>query len=257
MKMLGRLGLRLAGALVALIGVAAVAVGLPASASSVTGSSRVYLPTRLGADRRGRGGRLRAPRATRRPQTPPRPPQRPQPEPQEKAQPNVHVTVPSSLLPPLEAPAPGLDPAVPSPSPVSSFLAAADTDVVIPPDTNGAVGLDKVMATLNNNYVIRRKSDGRPEHGLDGGFLGCDRGIRSLRPQDPLRPVQQPLARLRGRLAAGVGCLVRPSWDLRHERPAEGHGTSTDRRGRNADHGHVMGRLPDRRLQQGPRWRSA
>ena len=92
-------------------------------------------------------------------QTPPRHARRLQPEPQEKAQPNVHVTVPSPLLPLLEAPAPGLDPAVPSPSPVSSFLAATDTDVVIPPDTNGAVGLDKVMATLNNNYVIRRKSD--------------------------------------------------------------------------------------------------
>ena len=57
-------------------------------------------------------------------------------------------------------------PAEPSPSPSASFLGQADvpqigkTKTESPPDTNGAVGRDKLMVTLNNNYVIQRKSDG-------------------------------------------------------------------------------------------------
>jgi len=56
--------------------------------------------------------------------------------------------------------------AVPSPYVSAGFLAQTDTPVVgkkteSPPDTNGAVGRDKLMSALNSNYVIQRKSDGK------------------------------------------------------------------------------------------------
>jgi hypothetical protein len=88
----------------------------------------------------------------------------PLPEPQEKPEPQSTITLPSPFQPPLALPEGGFD--VPSPSPVASFLAQADsprigtTSSVVPPDTDGAVGQDKLMVTLNNNYVIEQKSDG-------------------------------------------------------------------------------------------------
>ena len=56
--------------------------------------------------------------------------------------------------------------AAPSPYVSASFPAQTDTPVTgkkteSPPDTNGAVGRDKLMSTLNSNYVIQRKSDGK------------------------------------------------------------------------------------------------
>jgi hypothetical protein len=53
-----------------------------------------------------------------------------------------------------------------SPLPSASFLAQTDKSLVgrkteSPPDTNGAVGRDKLMSTLNSNYVVQRKSDGK------------------------------------------------------------------------------------------------
>ena len=56
--------------------------------------------------------------------------------------------------------------AVPSPYVSASFLAQTDTPLAgkkteSPPDTNGAVGREKLMSTLNSNYVIQRKSDGK------------------------------------------------------------------------------------------------
>jgi hypothetical protein len=54
----------------------------------------------------------------------------------------------------------------PSPAASSSFIGESDipkfgtSSIVIPPDTNGAVGLDKVFATLNNNYVVQNKLTG-------------------------------------------------------------------------------------------------
>ena len=57
-------------------------------------------------------------------------------------------------------------PTIPSPYVSGSFLAQTDTPVAgkkteSPPDTNGAVGREKLMSTLNSNYVIQRKSDGK------------------------------------------------------------------------------------------------
>lgn len=57
---------------------------------------------------------------------------------------------------------------VPSPGPVLNYQAAPDEAVgggtsgsyTIPPDTYGAVGLDKVMITVNNNYKILNKNTG-------------------------------------------------------------------------------------------------
>lgn len=59
-------------------------------------------------------------------------------------------------------------PLVPSPGPAQNFQGAVDEAVgggpsgtfTIPPDTTGAVGLDKVMTILNNNVVIQDKTTG-------------------------------------------------------------------------------------------------
>jgi hypothetical protein len=59
-------------------------------------------------------------------------------------------------------------PLVPSPGPAQNFQGAIDEAVgggpsgtfTIPPDTTGAVGLDKVMTMLNNNVVIQDKATG-------------------------------------------------------------------------------------------------
>lgn len=45
-------------------------------------------------------------------------------------------------------------PSAPSPTPALTFLGAADSNSVIPPDTNGAVGPTHVITTLNNVYRI-------------------------------------------------------------------------------------------------------
>ncbi len=85
------------------------------------------------------------------------------PEPQELPEPNLQTRLPPPLVYPMTV---ASAPAEPSPSPSASFLGQADvpqigkTKTESPPDTNGAVGRDKLMVTLNNNYVIQRKSDG-------------------------------------------------------------------------------------------------
>ena len=91
------------------------------------------------------------------------------PEPLEKAdpgdpvQPNVHFTVPSPLVSPLAVTHTS---SVASPYVSGSYAAQPDVPAVgatkteTPPDTNGAVGRDKLMVPLNSNYVIQRKSDG-------------------------------------------------------------------------------------------------
>jgi hypothetical protein len=85
------------------------------------------------------------------------------PEPEEKAEPNVRFTVPSPLVSPLSVTSAS---AVASPYVSASFLGQPDLPAVgtskteTPPDTNGAVGRDKLMVPLNSNYVIERKSDG-------------------------------------------------------------------------------------------------
>jgi hypothetical protein len=88
----------------------------------------------------------------------------PMPEPQEKAEPNNRITLPSPFQAPL-APTAATSSA-PSPSPAAGFLAQADAPSLgtgtsfVPPDTHGAVGLDKLMVPLNSNYVIQQKSNG-------------------------------------------------------------------------------------------------
>jgi hypothetical protein len=59
-------------------------------------------------------------------------------------------------------------PAVPSPSPSANYLAQEDGPKVgtgiftIPPDTMGAVGIDKVFTNVNNNYRVHNKLTGAP-----------------------------------------------------------------------------------------------
>src|SRR5262249_2988749 len=88
------------------------------------------------------------------PASPPQPSERAEHAVQTKAVQQPAVTVRSRML------------AVPSPYVSASFLAQTDTPVTgkvteSPPDTNGAVGRDRLMSTLNSNYVIQRKSDGK------------------------------------------------------------------------------------------------
>ena len=87
------------------------------------------------------------------------------PEPQEKAEPNVHITVASPFAPPLGLPDGRLS--ARSPAPSQGFLAQRDaarngtTTSFIPPDTAGAVGPTRLMSTLNSNYVIQDRVDGK------------------------------------------------------------------------------------------------
>jgi PASTA domain len=85
-------------------------------------------------------------------------------EPQERSEQIVPSSRPSSSDLPLSVHASAAT--VPSPFVSASFLAQTDVPIVgrkteSPPDTNGAVGRDKLMSTLNSNYVIQRKSDGK------------------------------------------------------------------------------------------------
>jgi hypothetical protein len=85
------------------------------------------------------------------------------PEPQEKAEPNNRITLPSPFQAPLSPSTATF--AASSPSPAASFLAQADAAggaglSFIPPDTQGAIGPDKLMVVLNSNYVIQQKSTG-------------------------------------------------------------------------------------------------
>ena len=91
---------------------------------------------------------------------PPSPEPAAPPEPQEKRE----TLTPASV--PAPAPARAEAPTVASPFVSASFLAQTDAPISgkkteSPPDTNGAVGLTKLMSTLNSNFVIQRKSDGK------------------------------------------------------------------------------------------------
>ena len=145
---------------------AAVAVTLPALASGTTRSAGVYPTKRLHVTAASvvnfrQLARLDALRPH------PAGPLHPglMPEPQEVAEPNAQITLPSPFVESLGLPD-GLSSYAPSPSPVQSFLAQADaprvgtTTSFIPPDTMGAVGPTKLMSTLNSNYVIEQKSGG-------------------------------------------------------------------------------------------------
>jgi hypothetical protein len=71
-------------------------------------------------------------------------------------------------VPSFHAPSDAGGPLVPSPTPTQTFLAQEDgpkvgtTTFTIPPDTVGAVGLDKVFTQTNSNYRIHDKATGAP-----------------------------------------------------------------------------------------------
>ena len=82
------------------------------------------------------------------------------PEPMER---DEQVTLPSR---PTAPSMPTLRTTGPSPYLAAGFLAQTDAPLrgkktESPPDTNGAVGREKLMSTLNSNYAIQRKSDGK------------------------------------------------------------------------------------------------
>ena len=63
-------------------------------------------------------------------------------------------------------PVPGLSPLVPSPAPAQSFMGLDDiprvgtNTITIPPDVDGAVGPDRILEGLNNNYRTFDKASG-------------------------------------------------------------------------------------------------
>lgn len=80
-------------------------------------------------------------------------------------------------------------PSIPSPPPSSSFISMADipkvgtSNIVIPPDTQGAVGPNHLFTTLNNNYVMQDKVTG-----AQSGAVSMDTfwtGIGAAGPFDP------------------------------------------------------------------------
>ena len=94
----------------------------------------------------------------------PRPEPSSPPEPRERAEAALGGAGSSQAQIPFSGPT--AQPTVSSPYVSAGFLAQTDAPVVgtkteSPPDTNGAVGRDKLMSTLNSNYVIQRKSDGK------------------------------------------------------------------------------------------------
>jgi hypothetical protein len=88
-------------------------------------------------------------------------------------------------------------PLVPSPTPSQNFLAQEDspkvgtTSVTIPPDTMGAVGLDKVFTTLNNNYRVHNKLTGAPLSTVSGDtFWSSTGGTGTFDPRVQYDPYQ-------------------------------------------------------------------
>jgi subtilisin-like proprotein convertase family protein len=90
-------------------------------------------------------------------------------EPQPLIIPNMlHLEAPAIPFTPSQSVLPSevIQPSAPSPSPGASFAGLDDIPkvgtgfIVIPPDTDGAVGLTKVMSGLNNNYRIQDKATG-------------------------------------------------------------------------------------------------
>ena len=67
-----------------------------------------------------------------------------------------------------QTPADSGGPSIPSPAPSSTFLAQEDGPKIgtgtftIPPDTMGAVGIDKVFTNTNQNYRVHDKTTGAP-----------------------------------------------------------------------------------------------
>ncbi|MFL6335137.1 MAG: hypothetical protein ACJ754_17640 [Pyrinomonadaceae bacterium] len=86
-----------------------------------------------------------------------------------------------------------------SPSPAQNFLAQEDAPKVgttngflIPPDTNGAVGLDRVFTNTNTNYRIHDKTTGAPLSTVSiDTFWGPSGGVGFFDPQIQFDPYNQ------------------------------------------------------------------
>ncbi|HEY0544573.1 MAG TPA: carboxypeptidase regulatory-like domain-containing protein [Pyrinomonadaceae bacterium] len=115
------------------------------------------------------------------------------------------VTVPPNppfneedALPPGEIARPASDnqtsnrpdaPQIASPNPASSFIGHNDVpkvgtgNIVIPPDTQGAVGLTNIVTFLNNNYVVQNKTTGAQVSAVSEDTFWT--GIGATGPFDP------------------------------------------------------------------------
>ena len=71
--------------------------------------------------------------------------------------------VPPTAVPPFQAPAAVAAPEMPrplSPALATNFAAAPDNTHEIPPDTQGAVGPNHLVTTLNGTFLIQNRSGG-------------------------------------------------------------------------------------------------
>ncbi len=170
------------------IGAAGLPGEAPGSADEVAYTGKhVHVSAAAAVDVRAlaRLDRLRK-RAPGAPPIAPGEPAEPQ-EDEEEAEPNDQISLPSPFVSPLSVPARAS--AVASPFVSASFLAQAGVPAIgttkteSPPDTNGAVGRDKLMVTLNSNYVIERKSDGKVLHRVSMDTFWAAVGARH--PFDP------------------------------------------------------------------------
>lgn len=99
------------------------------------------------------------------PEGPPMPLLVPAPRECEEEEPEEEPPPPGLVLPESQT-GPAPVPEAASPGPTTNYLALEDMAIVgssywvIPPDTDGAVGLSKVMVALNNNYRIQDKAAG-------------------------------------------------------------------------------------------------
>ena len=89
-------------------------------------------------------------------------------------------------------------PDVASPSPSQTFLGQEDgpkigtTTFTIPPDTNGAVGLDKVFTNTNQNYRVHDKATGAPLSTVNSDtFWTSTGGSGFFDPQIQFDPINQ------------------------------------------------------------------
>src|SRR5262245_35611737 len=113
---------------------------------------------------------------------------------QDEAEEPVTGTPPESYA----FPVPGLAPLVPSPLPAQSFIGLDDIprigtgSITIPPDVDGAVGPDRILEGLNNNYRLFNKATGAVLSTVSiGTFWGPVGGNGPFDPKTLYDPVQQ------------------------------------------------------------------
>ncbi|MBV9925214.1 MAG: hypothetical protein JOZ96_09390 [Acidobacteria bacterium] len=135
--------------------------------------------------------------------------------------PNAQATPPAANLQTTEPPAPFAA----SPAPSQTFLAQEDApkagttnDFFIPPDTNGAVGLDRVFTNTNSNFRVHDKTTGAALATLSSDtFWAASGGSGFFDPQIQFDPYNQrwvlAIASSAGSANSSIGVAVSQTSD--------------------------------------------